>query len=167
MDLKNFQQIQIAYDLIRSGLRIPLVSSLSGINNKRLLRGFWHEIHGNGPVPGKLPESVVSYTDDFYSAIQVASFVGLYQRIYKWDKVSPEKVARITMDVSTLLKTHEQYAVMWGQPLDINAGYYAIRDVACEIVLFVKCVNCGAEFLYDQSKMYTSKCPYCKTLYLN
>jgi len=166
MDLKNFQQIQLAYDLIRSGLRIPLVSSLSGIGNKRLLRGFWHEIHGNRPAPGKLPESVVSYINDFYSAIQMASFVGLYQRIHEQSE-KPDNRADVMVDVCALLEACREFETLWEFPVDINAGYYAVRDVTFGIVLLTECKVCNANFLYDPSKRYTEKCPYCKTLHLN
>ncbi len=165
MELKEIQQIQLACHLIESGLRLSLISSLSGIYNKRLLRGLWKEIHGSRPASGKLPESVVSYINDFHSAAEMASFVEIYQQIHE-QKVSNTQGVVAAMNALVLLEAMKEFVMLWKSDIDINAGYYAVRDVLFGNVLYTQCISCNAGFLYDPAKRYTDKCPYCKTLHL-
>ncbi len=165
MKIKDIENIKIACELMESGLRLPLVNSLSGIDNKRLLRGLWNEIHGCRPSPGKLPSSVVSYINDYQSAADLAGFIALYRSIYR-NKINSSEYTGAVLDPSALLEAWNEFGKLGRPSIDINAGYYAVRDVMFNIVLYTPCKTCTASFIYDPAKRYTERCPYCKTLHL-
>lgn len=168
MRVKDFQNIQVACELMETGLRLPLVNSLAGIESRRLLRSLWNEIHGHSPSSGKLPNSVISYIKDYQSAAELSAFVALYKSLYtnQTDTSNYLKTGRIELRPWTLLETWKEYKKLTGICIDINAGYYAVRDVIFKIVLYTACSTCTANFIYDPSKRYTERCPFCKTLYV-
>lgn len=166
MNVQEIQNIQYACDLMKLGLRLPLVSSLSGIKSRLQLRSLWKEINDKSPVPGRLPDSVIRYIKDYQFAAELAGFVSLYHSIQNnQDKVKSSN-KKFVLDPLILLETCQAYKRLIGKPIDINAGYYAIRDVIFGIVLYPSCKSCSASFIYDPSKSYTEKCPFCKTLYI-
>lgn len=165
MKIQEIQNIQVACDLIESGLRLSLVSSLSGVESRGLLRDLWKEICGHKPSPGKLPDSVVRYIKDYQSAAELAGFVSLYRSI----NGSQRHVAtgsRLLLNPKTLLETWREFKGLTGVSVDINAGYYAVRDVMFKLVLYPNCRTCSAFFIFDPSRRHTERCPFCRTLYL-
>jgi tRNA G26 N,N-dimethylase Trm1 len=48
-------------------------------------------------------------------------------------------------------------------PIDINAAYFAVRDIRARIVVLAHCKVCGAAFIYDAGSRYTDRCPFCET----
>lgn len=171
MEVKDIKNIQIACDLIESGLRLPLVNSLSGIESKRLLRGLWKEICGEKPNPGQLPDSVIRYIRDYQSAAELSGFVALYRSIQEnQDQIeSYNKVrnSKLLLNPLTLLETWRAFKKLTGVSIDINAGYYVVRDIIFEIVLYATCRSCSASFIFDPSKRHTERCPFCRTLYIS
>lgn len=170
MEVKDIKNIQIACDLIESGLRLPLVNSLSGIESRRLLRCLWKEIYGERPAPGQLPDSVIRYIKDYQAAAELAGFVALYRSIQEsqdqsssYDRVRNFK---LILKPLTLLETCKEFKKLTGISIDINAGYYVVRDIIFEIVLYATCKSCSASFIFDPSKRHTERCPFCRTLYI-
>jgi predicted Zn-ribbon and HTH transcriptional regulator len=48
-----------------------------------------------------------------------------------------------------------------GMAIDVNAAWYAIRDVKAELVSWGRCKQCKATYIFDTELRETSKCPYC------
>lgn len=148
--LENIQRHVTAAELIRGKLRLSLVQSLTGLTI-RPLRTMWKEIHNEGPSNGKLPESVLSYMVNQAMAAGISSFTSLHLR---------QNSASDQLTAQTLLDSWRTYQRLCG-PLDINAGYYALRDIRADFVSFPKCACCDAHFIYDPGSTLTSRCPFC------
>lgn len=170
MEVKDIKNIQIACDLIESGLRLPLVNSLSGIESRRMLRGLWKEIYGEKPNPGQLPDSVIRYIKDYQSAAELAGFVALYRSIQEsqgqFASYDGVRNFNLVLNPLTLLESWKEFKKLTGTCIDINAGYYVVRDIIFEIVLYATCKSCSASFIFDPSKRHTERCPFCRTLYI-
>ncbi|GLW61550.1 hypothetical protein Hthe01_18990 [Hydrogenophilus thermoluteolus] len=151
VDLAELEGMQYARSLIEAGLRLSIIRAMTGVSTSTL-RSWWREIHGVKPSNGKLPESVVSYIRDSDTACALAAFVALHQRLHGLD-LSPK----------SLLDSWKEFQLITGHPIDINAAYYAVRDVKSRIVSFPKCHVCHVRFIYDASGRNTDRCPFCKT----
>ncbi len=147
VDLENLQQ---AHDLIRVGLRLSIIRGLTRIGT-RTLRQWWREIHGVSPSNGKLPETVLSYIKDRDTAARLSAFAVLHQRLYGGE-----------LSTASLLTTWKEYQTVCG-PLDINAAYFAARDVRVQIVVLSQCQECSGTFIYDTGNKCTKHCPFCET----
>lgn len=148
--LADIEKLNAASDLVRAGLRLSIIVALTGMTVVPLRR-LWKETHGKSPPNGKLPESVLSFITTQQSAAQISAFVGMYH------KLNPEQQS---ISSSALLNTWRTYERMCA-PLDINAGYYAVRDVRAGLVSFFKCRCCGAHYIYDTASTLTSRCQFC------
>jgi len=167
MKIQEIQNIQVACDLIESGLRLSLVSSLSGVESRVLLRDLWKEIYGHRPSPGKLPDSVIRYIKNYQTAAELAGFVSFYRSIQESQGALNEiRNFNLVLNPLTLLETWKEFKKLTGTCIDINAGYYVVRDIIFEVVLYVTCGSCSASFIFDPSKRHTERCPFCRTLYL-
>lgn len=142
--------LQHAHELIRVGLRLSIIRGMTRIGT-RTLRQWWNEIHGVSPANGKLPETVLSFIKDRESAARLAAFAVLHQRLFERE-----------LTTTSLLTTWREYQRICG-PLDINAAYFAARDVRVKIVMLVQCQECNATFIYDAGSKYTDYCPFCET----
>ena len=146
-DLENFQH---AHELIRVGLRLSIIRGMTRIGT-RTLRMWWREVHGVSPSNGKLPETVLSYIKDREAGARLSAFAALHQRLY------PDELT-----TTSLLTTWREYQSICG-PIDINAAYFAARDVRVSIVMLVPCRECNALFIYDAGSKHTDFCPFCET----
>lgn len=150
-DLENLRQ---AHDLMKVGLRLSIIRGLTRIGT-RTLRQWWKDIHGVKPANGKLPETVLSYIKDRESAARLSAFAVLHRRLFNKD-----------LTASTLITAWREFQDVCG-PIDINAAYFAARDVRVKIVLLSECRTCSATFIYDTGNKHTTKCPFCNTPLLN
>jgi len=146
-DLENFQH---AHELIRVGLRLSIIRGMTRIGT-RTLRQWWKEVHGVSPSNGKLPETVLSFIKDRDSAGRLSAFAALHQRLFSEE-----------LSTTSLMETWREYQGVCG-PLDINAAYFAARDVRVSIVMLVPCRECNASFIYDAGSKHTDHCPFCET----
>lgn len=151
-DLENHR---VAHELVRLKLRLPLVTNLTGINIKPLRRQ-WNRIHPNSPPNGRLRESVRAFISDSFSGAELASFVAIYNRLSPdaENNVDPELLLRA-------LKMHERIA---HRELDINAAYFAVRDVRAKIVDWRRCGRCQTSFIYSPAAFHMRSCPFCALL---
>jgi len=146
-ELENLQQ---AHELIRAGLRLSIIRGMTRIGT-RTLRQWWKDVHGVKPSNGKLPETVLSFIKDRDSAARLSAFAALHQRLFASD-----------LTTTSLMTTWQEYQRICG-PLDINAAYFAARDVRVKIVMLVPCQVCNAAFIYDAGSKHTDHCPFCET----
>jgi hypothetical protein len=146
----NLETLHLAHDLIRAGLRLSLTRGLTDVGT-RTLRQWWKEIHGARPSNGKLPETVLSFIRDANSAALLSAYSALHLRLYDLD-LAPE----------SLLSAWREFQRLCA-PIDINAAYFAIRDIRARIVMLPYCTVCGAAFIYDAGSKHTDRCPFCGT----
>lgn len=165
--LSHLNNLIIARDLISAGLRLPIVGRLTGVGT-RILRKLWKEIHGTSPKNGRLPDTVLSFIEDYDSAAKLAAFVAIHKTIYGVSVPASvdDKLNHLSLTPQSLLSAWREFQIISTANLDINAAYYAVRDVSIQIVMFIKCRTCDARFIYDPRKKYTECCPFCKAIAL-
>jgi hypothetical protein len=151
-DLENHR---VAHELVRLKLRLPLVNHLTGIHIKPLRRQ-WNLIHPSSPPNGRLRESVRGFIADSLSAAQLASFVAVYSRL------APG--AENQVDPGVLLRTLTLHQSLARRDLDINAAYFAVRDVRAKIVEWRRCGRCQTNFIYSPAAFHMRSCPFCALL---
>jgi hypothetical protein len=148
--LAKFEPLHATHDLIRAGLRLSIVRWLTGIGT-RTLRQWWKETHGARPSNGKLPETVLSFIHDMDSAALLSTYAALHLRLRGPD-LSPESLLAVRREFQRFCA-----------PIDINAAYFAVRDIRARIVVLTHCRVCGATFIYDAGSKHTDRCPFCET----
>lgn len=148
--LAELENLRLAHDLVRAGLRLSIVRGLTDIGT-RTLRRWWKDIHGVRPSNGKLPETVLSFIRDLDTAAVVSAYAALHLRL-RGRELTPEG----------LLVTWREFQRLCA-PIDINVAYFAIRDIRARIVVLARCNTCSAAFIYDAGSRYTDRCPFCET----
>mgnify|MGYP000973850670 CR=1 FL=1 len=149
MRVGDLETYQLADALIRSGLRISIVASLTGLSVKWLRQTHVH-LFGVSPVNGRLPDNCLSFTQNYEAAARLSSFVTLHMGLHGGPVAGGKE----------LLTTWREYERLCGA-IDINAGYYVCRDVRVSIVSLMRCSHCRTLYIYDGKRRYTSQCPYC------
>lgn len=150
VELSELENLRLARDLISAGLRLTIVQALTGVG-VRTLRQWWKHVHGIRPSNGKLPESVLSFIKDKDSAARLSAFAAFHRRLHGSE-----------LTAESLLTTWREYQQICGA-IDINAAYFAARDVKARIVVLQRCQECNAGFIYDAGSRHTDRCPFCKT----
>ncbi|MGP3505428.1 FlhC family transcriptional regulator [Paracidovorax citrulli] len=141
----------VARDLIQAKLRLTIVHSLTGLSIPQL-RNLWRDIHQDIPRKGKLPESSLSFMTNRSEAAQLSAFVGVHLQLFGEPSSNPEH----------LLMSWQAHRGILGE-LDINACYFALRDVRTQIVNFIRCQKCDGQYIHDLGSHLTSRCPHCGT----
>lgn len=149
--LAELSNLDLAHRLVRAGMRLSVITHMTGVG-VRTLRSWWKEIHGTRPSNGKLPDSVLAFIESRGDAATLAAFACFYRAVYG---------AAVKGD--HLLDACERFRWICG-PIDINAAYYAVRDVRAGIVRLVRCPECDAKYLYDEHRRrHGDRCPFCGT----
>lgn len=165
--LADLDNLVIARDLISAGLRLPIVRILTGVGIK-ILRTLWKDIYGSSPKNGRLPDTILSFIDSYDSAAKLAAFVAIHKTVYGVSVPASvdDKLNYLPMTPQSLLNAWRDFQLISTTDLDINAAYYAVRDVSMQIVMLTKCRSCDARFIYDSGKKHTECCPFCKAIAL-
>ena len=149
--LVELANLDLAHRLVRAGMRLSVIVHMTGVG-VRTLRAWWKEIHGTRPSNGKLPDSVLAFIEDREDAAKLAAFACFYRALY-----GP------AVNGDHLLDACERFRWLCG-PIDINAAYYAVRDVRAGIMHLVLCPECDAKYLYDEHRRrHGDRCPFCGT----
>ena len=147
--LEKIETWRTAQILVEARMRLSIVSALTKLSPGHL-RKLWHQVHGEGPRNGKLPESALSFVQTQNSVAQLSAYLSLHISMY----------GKPVLEADSLLKSWRTHQQLCG-PLDINAAYYAVLDVRASMLNFVKCGGCNAHFIYDSGMTLTSRCPFC------
>jgi len=150
---EELENSRVAHELIRLKLRVPIVHYLTSIHPKPL-RLRWRQLHGESPPNGKLPDSVRPFITSTKAQANLSSFVGLYNRLDDGDGR--------TVTAAMLLSVWEVQGLLGKDSLDINAAWYAIRDVRSRIVGWQRCARCQATFIYEPNVSHARSCPFCR-----
>ena len=151
MNIPFIQTQQYAATLIRDGMRLALAYALTGVS-KPTLREFWDMAHGHDAPPlGRLPCNTIAFIKSGQSPAMLSAVVSVYFRAEK-ERKTPVEAFVIAWEASKLIS---------GEGLDINAAWYAIRDVKAGLVLWNQCKSCKAGFIFGAQSNSQNKCPYC------
>ena len=151
--LDELENSRVAHELIRLRLRVPIVHYLTSIHPKPL-RLRWRQVHGESPHNGKLPDSVRPFITNPMMLAKLSSFVALYNRL--------DEGAGRSVTAAMLLSAWEVHGRVGSGGLDINAAWYAIRDVRSRIVGWERCARCQAMYIYEPNVSHARSCPFCR-----
>lgn len=145
-----------AASLIRDGMRIALVHSITGVSRHNLLDMLKAVLGKDNPPPGRMPSDTIAYIKSGQSPLVLATVVSVYLCAEKEHK-SPVDAFMAAWGVAKLFT--DGFSTV-----DINAAWYAVRDVKSGLISWGYCKNCKAGYLLDtkQTKK-TDCCPYCGT----
>jgi hypothetical protein len=144
----KLDNLYLASRLIRRGLRVPIVQSLTGVNIRRL-RAMWAHAKGSRASRGKLPEACLAYINNRDDAAMLTAFAVFYRQTY----------GTFRTDADRLLDAVDEFSVI--VEIDINAAYYVLRDLSCGIVSIVRCSNCDGRYIHDPRHRAACRCPFC------
>jgi alanine-alpha-ketoisovalerate/valine-pyruvate aminotransferase len=113
MNIAEIKRYQLISELIREGLRLSIVSSLTGVSTASIGK-LWKDIHGTMPTRGKLPDSILSFMRNQETAAIISSYAVFFQKAYG-NKMTPEN----------LLQSIRDFRALTSLPLDINAAFFA------------------------------------------
>lgn len=148
--LVELENLHLAHDLIRAGLRLSIVRGLTDIGT-RTLRQWWKDIHGVRPSNGKLPETVLAFIKNQDNAALLSAYAVFHKRLFGK-----------SLTAESLLASWREFEKVCSK-IDINAAYFAVRDVRAQIVMLASCNTCSAAFIYDVGSKHTDRCPFCET----
>lgn len=156
-DSQNLQAQSQAAFLLKSGLRIPLVRSLTGMS-WRSLRDLWEVWHGSDiHPPGRMPSNAFAYIKAGQSQVALATLVTVYLSLEKEHQTPTD--AFVAAWASTRLFQGQE------TQLDINAAWYAVRDTKAGLMSFCKCKDCKAGYFFDAKETRKkTKCVFCGSL---
>jgi hypothetical protein len=140
----------LAQDLIKAGLRLSIVTNLTGLPQKKL-RSIYRHVFNSSPPNGRLADNCLFFATSLRRVAQISSFCSLHIALHGTPSESGED----------LLTSWREYQRLCGE-LDINAAYYAVRDVRVKIVQFPRCDRCKVRHIYDRAKQHTESCPFCR-----
>ncbi len=159
MKLASIQQFDTAVGLIHRGMRLGIVSHITGIHLKTL-RTLHREIHGRVPSPGPMPSSggIISARLAQVSASVLATLyrsiggAGIYHLI----------------DMKALLTAYDLYRELLVditplpvKPLDITQAWIIARDLQTGAVYFQACRHCHTHYLCAVDAHSPPGCPIC------
>ncbi|MGZ8257011.1 MAG: FlhC family transcriptional regulator [Gallionella sp.] len=156
MSSKSYSDMQSqAAILIKGGMRIALAHSVTGLP-MRMLRDLWSGVHGELKPPGRMPYDTIAYIKSGQSVASLATVVSVYLRAEKECKPTIEsflnawEVAQLSADIES--------------SLDINAAWYAVRDVKAGVITLCRCNHCEASYIFDsKATRKFDGCNYCGT----
>ena len=143
--------------LVREGMRTPLVHAMTGAD-WRTLRKIWQDIYGEITIrPGRLPANTFAYLRQGQTSLLLSTMVAVYLTVEKSANPQTASQAEIFLQAWETRKLF----IESGMEIDINAAWYAIRDVKAGLVTWGRCKQCNATYIFDTEFRETSKCPYC------
>lgn len=151
--LEDLERFRDAYELVTEGLRVSIVCALTGVT-AGFVKAMWKEVHDELSKKGQLPNSVHVFVKDPSTAARLSGFVA-YCKTKHTD-------LRTVIAARPLLTAVGEYRWLSGTAIDITAAYYAVRDVAAEIVEWRYCRCCDAHHLYSIRRFPLRGCPFCR-----
>lgn len=143
--------------LVREGMRTTLVHAMTGAD-WRTLRKIWQDIYGETTTrPGRLPVNTFAYLRQGQTSLLLSTIVAVYLTVEK--RANPQTASPAEM----FLQAWEarKLFIESGMEIDINAAWYAIRDVKAGLVSWGRCRQCKATYIFDTEFRETNNCPYC------
>jgi len=146
-------QLNIARELMQLRLRPPLVSTITGLN-QRYLRRIWKEIHQSSPSRGLTPKSSgrMVRNRDMHD---VAVFFAILRVTIKEDP-APE------LHICHLLSAFHTYQDLFQEcNLSFPTCFFLTRDYINGNLNLASCIKCKSDFVCAIGNKYTFHCPSC------
>ena len=161
MKLDAIHRFDTAVDLIERGLRISIVSHLTGVHPKTL-RTLHRELHGRSPPSGPLPSAAAILATR--TAQAMASVFALCYRTVGGTGIFDQ------LELHALLTAYELYRELVeaflsdasSRPsLGINEAWVLARDLQTGAVYFRDCPHCAVRYLCARESLSPPGCPIC------
>ena len=161
MKLEAIRRFDTAVALIHRGLRLSIVSHVTGIHIKTL-RPLYHEILGCRPPSGQMPSS--SGILSTRSAQAMASVIAALYQAAGGDRIYKE------IDLAALLAAHDLYLELIDavlpqssleKPLDITQAWIIVRDIQTGVINLEYCSHCRIRYVHAATGRLPPGCPIC------
>jgi hypothetical protein len=155
MRIREAERMLVAKQLVQHNMRVSLIHALTNLSQP-IIREIWREIHNEGPRNGPLPESILSFVKTAQSAAFISSYIAYFQRHF-----ANSPLPWRAINAANLISSVNSYRKIHNINVDINAAYYAIRDINSGIVEWKRCHVCRVSYIYSSRIGSTRKCPFC------
>ena len=161
MKLAAIQRFDTAVELIIRGMRLSIVSHITGIPLKPL-RSLHRELLGCGPTAGPLPS-----TRRIFATRSAQASASLLAALYR---SAGGRSIYDRIDMTALLSAHDLYwelmavAVSSTSPikrLDINQAWIIARDIRTGAAYFQACRHCHIQLISATDARSPLNCPIC------
>ena len=155
--MENFNQYLKTQDqaamLVKAGMRIALVQSLTGLP-WRNLKGMWGATHGaEKPTPRKTPTNTISYIKRGQSEVGLSTVVSAFFNLKNEHHSTTEAFINAWLTAQIFDEKNQ---------IDINAAWFAIRDSEAGLISLCTCKECHAGYISDAAETRKqSECPFC------
>lgn len=147
------QTYQQATYLIKTGMRVALVHSLTG-TSLRILRDLWKDHHAEDQLPGRMPSSTAAYIKIGQPTTAIATVVAIYLS-YEDMCSTPASAFISAWKAASLLGCESPQ-------LDINAAWFCIRDIKAGLLNWCICTTCTAGYFFVAAETRKkTKCVFC------
>ena len=155
----QFKNQIAAMSLVIEGMRIPLVHALTGISCKQLSY-VWKSTHGDeATLPGRGAMGVIPFLKKSQNQNLHIALSTIAEIYFSLEKAHPELTYA---EVFLLAWQSRSFFLEADEEIDINAVWYAIRDIKTTELHLSRCARCHSSFLYDLKIEEISHCPFCK-----
>ena len=161
MRLAVIRREKIAVELIRRGMRLSVVSQITGFTPK-VLRALSREIHDRKAQCGQLPS-----TSRILSKRATHATATLFAALYL--ALAGPRIREVIV-LSALLKAHDLYLEFSAnlnrqglevEPVDITQAWILARDIRTGIACFLYCRSCQIHYLFTDDSRVPGNCPVC------
>jgi len=161
MKLAAIRHYDFAVQLIHRGMRLSIVSHVTGIHLKPL-RSLHREILGRGATAGQMPS-----TRRILATRSSQATASVFGAIYR---SAGNSGIHDQIDITALLTAYDLYrellevAVSTASPvklLDINQAWIIARDIRTGAAYFQECRHCRIDFLSAADADSPMDCPIC------
>ena len=161
MKLAHLQKLETATVLIKHKMRVSIVHSVTGINQKCLRSLHW-EIHGSGPTAGQIPT-----TGRMLSTRPKHGMASVFAAIYR--SIGNAKIFK-SLDIFPLLSAYDLYLELSCgitrnnpniHPINITQAWVIARDIIIGAAYFRHCRCCRIHYLLADDAHVPPACPIC------
>jgi predicted Zn-ribbon and HTH transcriptional regulator len=149
---REISALNVAMEMIKEGLRPPIVHAATGLCRNRI-RELFRSIHGRPAPQGRVSEHAFSRLKTRGQIIEGTTFYQVYHR------QCGDRIFQI-LDPKLFIEAYRVYKAV-SRCLDVTTAWYIARDLKENTLTPRKCKNCGRTYLYDHRSDRMIRCPLC------
>lgn len=152
MIAREISEMNLAVEMIKEGMRPPIVHAATGICRNRI-RQLYRSINGKPAPQGRVAEHAFSRLNSKKKVIEGATFYQVYHNH------CGDRIFRI-LDPKLFLEAYRVYKAV-SRSVDITTAWCIARDLREKVLTPRQCRACGRTYLYDRRSDRMVRCPRC------
>jgi len=142
-----------AMEMIKVGLRPPIVHAATGICRNRL-RSAYRAVHGKPAVQGRVSEHAYNRLRTKSQVIEATTYYQIYYSL------GGDRIFQV-LDNHLFIEAYQKYKAIAPDSIDGTTAWYIARDLRENILTARRCQTCGRIYLYDPRSEQMTRCPSC------